>query len=318
MKQKKVFLLWFFLCLGFFLFSTPLYVYSQFRDTDEGRFSLEKTGVTDIIEKVSGDQGKSVYADKEIKYVAGADNQWFTADDEVYHYFLTERDKKGRMLKKLCYTIGKDSLAFTADDELQEYQVYGYNKQQKAEKEITFNSPGPDEKWFTADDAQKYRAVYEYDSRGNKSREVRYNDTKEVIYYTVFEYNKQGWPLKDVDYSGDGADNKWFSSDDRIEKYHQREFDAYGKLLRAREYHSQHNGMGKDEVWFNADDVVSAARELLYNDLGQVVKTKKYIGSGPDNQWFTVDDILQYYTVRLYNKDFKQNNSHEDITESIH
>jgi hypothetical protein len=317
MRQKKVFLLWFFLCLALFLFFKPLHVYSQFRDTDEERFSLEKPGVTDIIEKASGNQGKSVYADKEIKYIAGADKRMFTADDEVYHYFLTERDTKGRMLKKLCYTVGGDRLPFTADDELQEYQVYAYNKQQKAEKEITFSSPGRDLQWFTADDAQKYSVVYEFDPRGNKSRDVRYNDTKEVIYYTAYEYNKQGSLVKDVDYSGRGADKIWFSADDQIEKYHQRECDPQGKLLRVREYHSQHNGMGEDGIWFSADDVVSSARELIYNDHGRVIKTKKYVGAGLDLQWFTADDILQYYTVRLYNKDFKQKNAYE-TPENIH
>lgn len=267
-------------------------MYAQFRDTDEERFSLEKTGAAEIIGKTSGKQGNDIYEEKEIKYVAGADKQWFTADDEVYHYFLTERDKKGRMLKKLCYTTGTDSLIFTPDDALQEYQVYVYNSRQKADGEVVYGK----------DSRQKYRVAYEYDARGNKSRDVRYNNAKEIIYYTAYEYDTQGRMVKDVEYAGRGADNKWFSPDDQVEKYHKSEFDGQGKLLRVREYHAQHNGRGEDEAWFSADDAVYATKELLYDDLGRLLKTKKFIGAGPDNQWFSGDDILQYYTVPLENQ----------------
>jgi hypothetical protein len=297
MEQKKILLVWFFLCLGCFLFSRPLYLYSQFRDADEDRFSLEKTGAAEIIGKASGGQNKDIYEEKEIKYVAGADKQWFTADDEVYHYFLTERDKKGRMLKRSCYTTGKDSLIFTPDDALQEYQVYVYNKQQKADGEVVYGK----------DSRQKYRVAYEYDPRGNKSRDVRYNNAKEIIYYTEYEYDTQGRMVKDVEYGGRGADNKWFSSDDQLVKYHKSEFDGQGKLLRVREYHLEHNGRGEDDVWFSADDAVYAAKELFYNELAGVIKTKKYIGAGPDNRWFSGDDILQYYTVPFEAPDGKMN-----------
>lgn len=287
MKQLS-FSLIIFLLPAFFLFSEPKDLIAQSLE-----YEPDEEVTRSSIEKIKAMHSRfRLY--KEVKYVAGADNKWFTADDTVYNYSLAEYDPKEKMIKKKSYTCGTDKIAFTADDRLEDYFVYEYDPEGGPIQEIHYK---------TNDQGQAiedYRASYKHCPLGTKTQTVRYNSNGEVIYCIIFEHNNKEQVIKDVEYNEPGPDNEWFTSDDRILRYHIRDYDGQGKLTKAREYSSNYGGKGHDNQWFTADDNVHAAREFFYDKNGLAVKTLKYIGKGPDNQWFTEDDTLQYYTLRFY------------------
>jgi hypothetical protein len=239
---------------------------------------------------------REIRATKEIKYVAGPDKKWFTKDDEVYHYFTAQYDSEGEMINKKCYSPGKDNTAFSPDDTLQGYFVYDYDPEGGPLKETSYKltESGKFE--------PVYYALYQHTVLGRKAKSVRYNPQGKIIRCIIFEYNPQGKVVKDVEYIGPGPDNKWFIADDEIEKYHKREYDGDGRMVRAMEYLAEGGGKGLDGKWFTPDDVITSARVFSYNKDGQVAQTNKYIAAGADNQWFTDDDVLQYYTLRYYDK----------------
>jgi hypothetical protein len=68
---------------------------------------------------------------EDIKFIAGADNQWFTPDDAVYTYTTLLYDQKGRFRYKNLYVTGPDQLPHTADDQLKSYQRYEYDTHNK-------------------------------------------------------------------------------------------------------------------------------------------------------------------------------------------
>ena len=239
---------------------------------------------------------------KEVKYVAGPDKKWFTYDDKIYHYYTYEYDKEGKKVKMKCYLTGNDGEGFTADDKLQYYKKFIYGEDGKVKKEIYYSDSGKDKKWFSPDDLIGWYSIYEYNEKGQKARVVKYNPQGEIIQYIIFNYDKEGNLVKDVDYRNPGKDGRWFTADDVIEKYHVFQYYPDGRLKNAREFHREHDGEGKDGKWFTSDDVVSSTKELLYNKEGIHIKDRKYIGAGEDGIWFTSDDVLQYYVLFHYTR----------------
>ncbi len=268
-------------------FALPAACRGQVRDFDEQPFGLEKTGVTELREG-EGDLtgGQAV---REIKYTAGPDKLWFTADDQVYHFFKAEYDGKGRMTKKICLKPGPDGVAGTADDELQDYQVFGYEGN-RATGDTTFTPAG----------AIKVKSIYSYDRKGRKTGETRVGPDGKTVRLVAYEYADGGKLSRDMEFSSPGADGVWGTRDDVLEKYHGREYAADGRLVRMTECHRDQRGAGSDGKWFTSDDVVSSTREFVYDDRGRVVKVRKCVSAGPDGKWFTGDDVLQYYTLRSY------------------
>ena len=294
--MKKIFLCGcIFLWIGIFLPGKPLFLTSfaaeQGFDMEEVRSFLINPEVSQIEKKNT--PPLITLANKEVKFTAGKDGKWFTEDDEVYQYYLAEYDKKGKMVKKKCFDPGEDKIPFTKDDQLKEYWVYEYNANSEPVKEIYYKAAG------LGKFEEGYYGLYDLNSSGKKVREVRYKN-KEIIRYITYEYGLQGSVVKDVEYTGNGPDGKWFTSDDEIEKYHKREYDSGGRLVRAMEYHVDKEGKGPDNIWFTADDVISSTRVFFYDKSGRAAKVCKYIGSGPDKIWFTDDDVLQYYTLRYF------------------
>ncbi|MDD4908080.1 MAG: hypothetical protein PHJ00_03360 [Candidatus Omnitrophica bacterium] len=237
-------------------------------------------------------------ATHEVKYVPGKDNKWFTPDDEVYHYYLAEYYSNGKMSKKSCYTAGFDKLPFTSDDHLQDYFVYEYDR---------LGGPVKEEHYKVVDgkDVFDFYSLDEHNAAEIKTKVARYNFEGEVLTYVVYGRGADGRLTQDVVYNGRGADGIWFTGDDKIEKYHIREYDKDDRLLRAREYHIDHNGRGADGIWFTGDDVVFAGKELTYGKAPYPTTTLKYLEPGPDGVWFTGDDVLEYYTVRAYTQIIK-------------
>ena len=253
---------------------------AQERDIEEMLFEIGKMGV-EVSEEAPSVKTAKIILDKEVKYVAGEDKQWFTDDDAVYEHYQIERDAvTGNPLKSMRYLPGKDKLPFTYDDVLKEFQVFEYGFDGRLIREYLYDGQSP----------RKYKrlssTVYEYDQKGRKTRRVCSYPGKKEPRTVVYSYDEAGNQVKAVDSLGKN-----------IEKYHIFEYDSLGKLERVVEYHVDHNGKGADGVWFTADDVVSSAKESFYNPDGTRNEDNKYIGAGPDGEWFTGDDLMQYYVL---------------------
>ncbi len=228
---------------------------------------------------------------EEATLIAGPDQKWFTRDDAVSRYSTVSYDRHGRVKKEVSCKAGND---------VQEYWIYNYNIRHQKDRECYYHNSGPDGLWFTRDDAEVAHMFFEYGAGGKKARTVRYDLRRNIICYALFEYSPGGKLVEDVEYQSAGADGRWFTSDDAVEKYHRLEYDQEGRLSRVTEYHGQEGGRGPDGIWFTPDDIVTAAKEFLYDEKGLVGQTNKYIAPGPDGKWFTGDDVLQYYTLRSY------------------
>jgi len=267
---------------GLVLFLSPPVSSAQRLENDqEERFTLPKPGIDELRKEIPEPAMQDARESREIKYVEGKDGTWFTADDQIYHYFLPEYDDKGRMSKKSCFKAGADGIAQSSDDELVDYQTFEYGPDNNIQTETSFDAKG----------AKQYTIVYDYDAKGRKVKAARVNPNNEQIRSTVFYYNSRGLLVKDVEFAGKD-----------IEKYHRYEYDRKGIMTKAMEYHVKQNGKGPDGKWFTADDVVSSTKEFFYNKNGTKAMEKKYIGAGPDGAWFTKDDVLQYYTLFYYGK----------------
>ncbi len=214
--------------------------------------------------------------DKEIKYTAGKDSLWFTDDDEVYNYCFVDYDEKGRVTQKSTLKVGPDNTVFTPDDALQDYQIYDYDEKGKVLRETSFDGQ----------DVKQYAEEYTYDEKGKKMKAVRYDANNEEIRAMAFAYDNAGFLVQDVEYVGKD-----------IQKYHRFENDKKGRVMKAVEFHRDHDGPGPDGAWFTADDVVSSAKGSIYDPNGVKSKDLKFIGPGSDGEWFTDDDELQYYTL---------------------
>jgi hypothetical protein len=282
MKKIKLVLFWAILLLPFFLAANPPLSFAQPREFDqEQRFTVHKPG-EDALDKDNpppAEQGARVI--KEVKFVAGKDGLWFSADDQVYHYFLIAYDNAGMVFKRSCFKAGPDGIVQNADDELVDYQTFEYAPDGRLLSETSFDAKG----------VKQYTAVYEYDLKGRKISAGRVNPKNVEIRAISFYYNPQGQLVKDVEYASK-----------QLEKYHKFEYDRKGNMIRAMEYHVKEAGMGLDGKWFTADDVISSTKEFLYNRNGLKNMEKKYIGAGVDKKWFTKDDILQYYTLFHYER----------------
>jgi hypothetical protein len=247
----------------------------------EERLNPQKPGVDDLRKNIQAPDEQSPRVSGEVKFVAGKDNLWFTADDQIYHYFLNAYDSAGLVTKRSCLKAGPDGIDRSADDELVDYQTFEYSAEGKILAETSFDNKN----------VKQYTAVYEYDLKGRKVRVTRVNPKNEEIRSIAFYYNSKGQLLKDVEYSGK-----------QLEKYHKFAYDRKGLMTRAMEYHVKEKGIGPDGKWFTADDVVSSTKEFFYNKDGSKSMEKKYIQAGPDGAWFTKDDVLQYYTLFHYGK----------------
>jgi hypothetical protein len=280
MKKIVFVLFWAILLLPVIPAGNPAFSQSTEADQEE-RLIFQDTGVDSLLKDVPAPPKLGVQPIKEVKFVAGKDNLWFTADDQIYHYFLNDYDSSGRMTKRSCFKAGADGIATSPDDELVDYQTFEYGPEGKVQTETSFDNKG----------VKQYTAVYDYDLKGRKIRVARVNPKNEEIRSTAFYYNSKGQLIKDVEFALK-----------QLEKYHKFEYDRKGLMTRAMEYHVKEKGMGPDGKWFTADDVVSSTKEFFYNKDGSKSMEKKYVGAGPDGKWFTKDDILQYYTLFHYEK----------------
>jgi hypothetical protein len=72
MKRRHL-LIMFFFCAVSFLLCSPVHVFSQLLDFDEA-------------ERYRDPFKKNLRVYKEVKFVAGKDNRWFTAGDSIFYH----------------------------------------------------------------------------------------------------------------------------------------------------------------------------------------------------------------------------------------
>jgi hypothetical protein len=102
----------------------------------------------------------------------GADNAWFSADDEIEKYHRFEYDNKGYLVRIAeCHAEhngqGQDGVWFSPDDEISATKVFSYCEEGYLTKIKKCIGPGPDNAWFTDDDIVQYYTVYDYNNHVN-------------------------------------------------------------------------------------------------------------------------------------------------------
>lgn len=269
---------YFFVLFAFFFVQVS---FAQDRGVDDLLVEIGKIGLSEKLE-IPSQQPADVVVDKEIKYVAGADKQWFSDDDAVYEHYQIERDPKtGRVLRSFRYLPGEDRIPFTYDDKLKEFQVMEYGFDGQLIKEKSFNGQSRRKKYELLS-----TTTYEYDQQGRKSSKTTIYSDRKKNRKVLYSYDEYGQQVRAEEYSGE-----------ELEKYHRFEYSSSGQMIKMLEYHVDHEGKGTDGEWFTADDVASSAKETLYGADGNKAEDHKYISSGPDGEWFTGDDQMQYYVI---------------------
>jgi hypothetical protein len=273
------------LCAGI-LGHKAFIAWAQQLDMDrEDRMMLEEPFVEESKAEMEGEQHGmqsqkvEFRQSKEIKYIAGKDQKWFTKDDDVYEYYLLYYDNRGRLARRSGYLEGVDSLLMTGDDILDDYIVYEFRPDGKISRETLYSGKG----------VEQYTGVYAYDADGQKVSIKKYDPQKKEIGSTNYFHGHAGLIIKDVEYKGD-----------EIEKYHVFKYDSKHNAGKVMEFLGAEGGKGKDGVWFTDDDMITSAKQCFYKPDGSKIKEHKYIKPGPDKKWFTKDDVMQYYTLFYY------------------
>ena len=201
----------------------------------------------------------------------GADNQWFTADDQIGLITLGVVNAAQNRLDYL-YTYdgaGVDGNFFTADDEIASITAFDYNESGQQRFVATHTDIGADGIWFTADDTGSAIA-YNYDTQDN------------IEFFTTS--------------TSYGSDAVWFTSDDSINYYQIRQRDAAGNLLLT----GNSSNPGEDGLVLTADDVFNSARRQIYDANNSLDLTIYYNNSvGADGISLTADDVSSYTDVLL-------------------
>lgn len=262
------------------LFSGPAAI-AQDRGIDDLLVEIGKIGISEKLE-IPSERSADVVIDKEIKYVAGADKQWFSDDDAVYEHYQIEREAgTGRILRSFRYLPGEDGIPFTYDDKLKEFQVMEYGFDGQLIKEKSFNGQSRRKKYDLLS-----TSGYEYDPQGRKLAKTTIYSDKRPLRKVLYSYDQHGQQSRAEEFSGE-----------ELEKYHTFEYSSSGQMVRMFEYHLKHDGKGGDGQWFTADDIVSSVKETLYGVDGKKAEDHKYTAPGSDGEWFTADDQMQYYVI---------------------
>ncbi len=123
-----------------------------------------------------------------------------------------------------------------------------------------------------------------------------------VSLYSRILYQDGSGEQRNVFYSHPGADQRWFSEDDVIERYSEiRHPDG----LSSR--YVQYVDAGVNGHWFDEDDSVSQySLEAPLDDERQ--RKVLYKAAGGDGEWFTADDVVERYSISYrWNGDVVEN-----------
>lgn len=264
----------------------------------------------------------------------GADNLWFTSDDELSpsNYWVREYDGEGRMLKWLYMdpSVAPSEPAFS-DAHIYRYRVYNYTSASLqvdlqrtsggfgadnmpfTEDDILtwpysvatptgldqFNQPGPDGQWFTADDVRSGYVVYTYD--GLRRTEQQFNTSDEVISYTeIVPINTARYRLNT--YARNESDELVLTGYSIIDE------DLNGYPLETVYYtladeisyvqYTEHDADGNiiREGWSSTPGSYTSYTVQFFNNAGELLaRGSEYIGS--DGQWGTADDTFSIQSI---------------------
>ena len=155
----------------------------------------------------------------------------------------------------------------------------------------------PDSSTLTEFDFHFYRG---YSKPGEKRpltiADIKYitpDEYSETVEYTDYHYDSNGKTLMQINYSGAGENQQWFTLDDEIKSYLTYEYDDDLQIIVC------FNSAGEDEKWFTPDDEIQQYSRI--DQSKEFNNSLSYSKPGKDNLWFTEDDVLSDYEGRYQN-----------------
>ena len=175
---------------------------------------------------------------------AGADGQWFTADDELKRYYV-ETFSGNRLASAIWYEgAGSDGIWKTSDDEVNpDISFEAENIQGNGDHD--FINMARTSKRFIEEDTNGYplwTTEYTLDE----------NDNWTIYNITYSQRDSLGRALTTAAAYSPGTDGIWRTTDDFSQAYGTTGFNVNGDALNAVTYTSA----GEDGIWFTADDVI--------------------------------------------------------------
>lgn len=213
----------------------------------------------------------------------GADETWFTEDDEVNEFTIDELDGKQR--SELTYYYTNSWAGGYGDPNFSSVTTYERSEAGQIEQSNYYTYSIPYAYPYTPRSDENPRSYNLYTS-GNGYVEV-------------------------LTYSQSGDDQVWFTFDDVLTRKIQINFNSDGQVvgLLISDYWE-----GEDTEWGTADDTIEfEARRADYDSNGRLVKTYDLTEAGIDNTWFTEDDLIEDVETYLYENDLlKSKIFHQD------
>lgn len=112
-----------------------------------------------------------------IRYAAGPDGVFETADDPIAGYTEERFDERGLLIAATTVVgAAADGAWFTADDDVTHRVVHDYDLRGVRFTHSSFDGPGPDGTWGTSDDQMSWCVEYVRDLEGRPIAAERYTD----------------------------------------------------------------------------------------------------------------------------------------------
>lgn len=202
---------------------------------------------------------------------------------------------------------GLDGAWYTLDDVIDGYQVHQYDANNRLIRKEWWAEKEPnDGAWFSGDDYLEWYDSYTYDGAGNLIQRTSFDTYMELFGYDGIpftsddpvynaeerEYNASNQVTRSVQGSW-GADNLFFTSDDRPDVYTENFYDASGNHISTAQYSTWDFGL--DGNLYTADDPIEQCSLFTLNASGQQTRVE-YASPGADATCGTGDDnMLQSY-----------------------
>jgi hypothetical protein len=252
-----------------------------------------------------------------------------TGSGPVYDhiYFANDINEKKKVVK-FYNGKGADDQWFTYDDDVSYYILYKYEGDTLKE-EYKYTGSGDDGTWFTSDDTYEYVSSFTVgsdgyvtaesmsDSSGNAIADVTYtnettsvtvgSDTVDRLSKVTIAQSSGTYPAKDINVFesgyGDFIPNLEVSNTDGTYKY------EYTFVNDEKQTRVNTNADSSAVTWtYKEDETLGGIKEYSYeyqyDEKGQVAKKVKRLGYGTDTQWGytdqTFDESGNVLTATLY------------------
>ncbi|MCK5875554.1 MAG: carboxypeptidase regulatory-like domain-containing protein [Alcanivoracaceae bacterium] len=244
----------------------------------------------------------------------GADNKWFTADDQPnsFNYWIRDYDAEGNIIEQFYFdpSLAPAESAFS-DAHMTSYEIYNqdrslsvyvyrnqygssfgadetpfteddtlgtsYYSVETAGGRDRFNMPGPDGVWFTGDDVRSAYVVYSFD--GLRRTEQQFDASDVMQSYTEI-----------VDISPTSY---------RLNAYFLNESDVF-ELGSYNIIDEDINGYPLWISYYTNTDVLSYVEYAERDAAGNIVRQSYSFAPGDDGIWATSDDF-SYYSLYFFN-----------------